>query len=79
VPPFRRWLAAVDKDGVEPRTHARLIGESRGDATITLTMRIPERLRPGPNLTPRVSPIVILSLEDLAWHVLTSAAAPSLG
>jgi len=42
-------------------------------------MRIPERLRPGPNLTPRASPIVIPSLEDLAWHVLASAAAPSLG
>ena len=45
----------------------------------TLTMRIPERLRLGPNLTPRASPIVIPSLEDLAWHVLASAAAPSLG
>jgi hypothetical protein len=37
------------------------------------------RLRPGPNFTPRASPIVILSLEDLAWQVLASAAAPSLG
>jgi hypothetical protein len=42
-------------------------------------MRIPERLRRGPNLTPRASPIVILSLEGFAWQVLASAAAPSLG
>ena len=36
-----------DKDGVEPGTPARLIGESRGDATITLTMRIPRVSAPG--------------------------------
>ena len=33
-----------DEDGVEPGTPAKLIGESQGCATITLTMRIPERL-----------------------------------
>jgi hypothetical protein len=42
-------------------------------------MRIHERLLPGPNLTPRASTIVILSLEDLAQQVLASTAAPSLG
>jgi hypothetical protein len=42
-------------------------------------MRIHERLRPGPNLTPRASTMVILSLEDLARQVLASAAAASLG
>jgi hypothetical protein len=42
-------------------------------------MRIYERLRPGPNLTPRAPTIVILSLEDLTRQVLASAAAPSLG
>jgi hypothetical protein len=40
-------------------------------------MRIHERLRPGPNLTPRASTIVILSLEGLARQVLASAAAAS--
>jgi hypothetical protein len=55
----------VVKDGVEPGTPAKLTGESRGGATITLTMRIPDRPHPGPSLTPRASPIVILSLEDL--------------
>ena len=44
-----------------------------------LDLRIPERPRPGPNLTPRASQIVILSLEDLVRKVLASAAAPSLG
>ena len=53
--------------GSSNRTPAKLIGESQGGTTITLTMRIPEHLRLGPNLTPRASPIVILSLEDLAW------------
>jgi hypothetical protein len=56
-----------DKDVVKPGTPAKLIGESRGGATVTLTMIIPKRLRLGPSHTPRAPPIVILSLEDLAW------------
>ena len=39
----------------------------------------PERLRPGPNLAPRVSPIAIPSPEELAWQLPTSTAPPSFG
>jgi len=44
------------------------------------TMEVPRASTPGGLASPpRASTIVILSLEDLAWQVLASAAAPSLG
>jgi hypothetical protein len=39
-----------------PVGKTQLAGESRGATTITLALRTPERLRLGPDLTPRVSP-----------------------
>jgi len=38
-----------------PVGKTQLAGESRGATTITLALRTPERLRLGPDLTPRVS------------------------
>jgi hypothetical protein len=51
-----------DSEAMVPATPPRpvgktqLAGESRGATTITLALRTPERLRLGPDLTPRVSP-----------------------
>ena len=51
-----------------PRTPERA-GESQGDTTITLALRTPERLRAGPDLTPRLSPPlepgVFMAVADL--------------
>ena len=69
-----------DEDVVVPRTSAKLLGESRGGITITLAMRTPERLRAGPHLAPRVSPMSISSPgTDVAWQLPASTAPPSLG
>ena len=38
-----------------PAGRPRAAGESQGDTIITLALRIPEQLRSGPELAPRVS------------------------
>jgi hypothetical protein len=45
-----------DEGVVVPATPPRPAGESQGGTTITLALRTPERLRPGPDLVPRASP-----------------------
>jgi hypothetical protein len=64
-----------------PSTPARprLAGGSQRGTTIPVAIRTPERLRPWPNLAPRVSPIAIPSPEELAWRLPTSTAPPSFG
>lgn len=54
-------LENSNEDVVVPNTPARFAGESQGGITITLAMQTPKRLRPGPNLAPRASPIAIPS------------------
>jgi hypothetical protein len=59
-----------------PAGEPQVAGESQGGATITLALRTPERLRPGPDLAPRVSPPGETEPE---WQLLASTAPPSLG
>jgi hypothetical protein len=68
----------IDEDVVVPGKPARprLAEEPQGGTTITVAIRTPERLRPRPDLAPRVPPIVISSLKDLAWQLPTSTASP---
>src|SRR2546421_13038908 len=54
----------------------QVVGESQGGTTITLALRTPERLRPGPDLAPRVSPPPETEPE---WQLPASTAPPSLG
>jgi hypothetical protein len=55
------------------------IGESWGGITRTLAVRTSERLRLGPDLDPRVSPIGTSSPgTDFAWQPSASAALLSL-
>jgi hypothetical protein len=56
------------------------LGESQGGSTITLAMRTPERLRPGPHLVPRVSAMDISSPgTDLAWQLPASTLGRAEG
>lgn len=59
-----------------PAGGPQVAGESQGGTTITLALRTPERLRPGPDLAPRVSPAPETELE---WQLPASTAPPSLG
>jgi hypothetical protein len=59
-----------------PSGEAQLSGESQGGSTITLALRTPERLRLGPDLTPRVS---TPQGSEPAWQLPASTAPPSLG
>jgi hypothetical protein len=59
-----------------PAGQAQLAGESQGGTTITVALRTPERLRLGPDLTPRVSPP---RESEPAWQLPASTAPPSLG
>ena len=54
----------------------RVAGESRGGTTITLALRTPDRLRPGPDLALRVSSAPGIEPE---WQLPASTAPPSLG
>src|SRR5437016_14387628 len=54
----------------------QVVGKSQGGTTITLALRTPERLRPGPDLAPRVSPPPETEPE---WQLPASTAPPSLG
>ena len=59
---------------LRPSGEAQLAGKSQGGSTITLALRTPERLRPGPELAPRVS-----SSQETEWQLPASTAPPSLG
>ena len=59
-----------------PAGGPQIAGESQGGITITLALRTPERLRPGPDLAPRVSPPLETEPE---WQLPASTAPPSLG
>ena len=58
-----------------PPRPARLAGESQGGNTITLALRTHERLRPGPDLAPRVTPP---GETEPAWQLPASTAPPAL-
>src|SRR5579859_4102935 len=55
---------------------AQLAGEFQGGNTITLALRTPQRLRLGPDLTPRVTPP---GETEPTWQLPASTAPPSLG
>ena len=59
-----------------PASERRVAGESQGGTIITLALRTPDRLRPGPDLTP-----MILSAPgtEPGWQLPASTAPPSLG
>lgn len=52
-----------DEDVMVSGTPPGLMGESQGGTTISLALRTPERLRPGPDLALRASLIDIFSPE----------------
>ena len=59
-----------------PAGQPQVAGESQGGTTITLALRTPDQLRPGPDLCPRVSPAPETEPE---WQLPASTAPPSLG
>jgi hypothetical protein len=59
-----------------PAGQLRVAGESQGGTTITLSLRTPDRPRPGPDLAPRVSSAPGTEPE---WQLPASTAPPSLG
>src|SRR5947207_15390678 len=60
----------------KPAGGPQVAGESQRGTTITLALRTPERLRPGPDLAPRVSPPPETEPE---WQLPASTAPLSLG
>ena len=54
----------------------RVAGESQGGTTITLALRTPDRLRPRPDLAPRV---LSAPGTEPEWQLPASTAPPSLG
>ena len=61
---------------LRPASRPQITGESQEDITITLALRTPKRLHPGPDLAPRVSPPPETEPE---WQLPASTAPPSLG
>jgi hypothetical protein len=59
-----------------PAGQPQVAGESQGGTTITLAVRTPDRLRPGPDLCPRASSAPETEPE---WQLPASTAPPSLG
>ena len=55
----------------------QVAGESQGGTTITLAMRTPDRLRPGPDLVPRISSVLETEPEP-EWQLPASTAPPNL-
>ena len=58
-----------------PAGGPQVVGESQEGTTITLALRTPKRLHPGPDLAPRVSPPLETKPE---WQLPASTAPPSL-
>src|SRR5205814_10366941 len=54
----------------------QVAGESQGGTTITLALRTPDRLRPGPDLAPRV---LSAPGTEPEWQLPASTSPPSLG
>ena len=59
-----------------PASKRRVAGESQGGTTITLALRTPDRLRPGPDLTPMISSA---PGTEPGWQLPASTAPLSLG